>query len=517
MKHIQAHTVRAAITLALVAGALLAVSIVPTALAQDRRGGDRETGPRREDAAPRREAPPSRDSGPVREAPPTRDADRSREAPPRISEPVRDTPPLRDRAPSRDSAPPRVERGRDRDPAVSDPRPSRESGPAIERGTDRSADRGGGSGTIVRPPSDTYRPDRTGERSGYDRGRPGERSDTGSGRIERRPPSRDDRSDSGQETHGRAPDRSNVAQRSRDDRGDRGIFDRGPRGGNDRVDSGRTGGAPDRAPRTRDDERSSTRSAQQDPGIRVASPRPYRDSARDIFTRSAEGRRYDRGIVLRPAVRVSTPAFGVYFPHGYHFYPYYSHSYVSVDVIVSPYHFYYGVCPPYVYRHYVYQRPPRIVYIEVPVYVGGTYYGYSSGDYYLDSGSWWRDTRNIDSDLRRAIEDLEDAFRYSDIGLLTYLTDANADIAIFSKGRYQYSLRANDYLDMTRDFMVGADTIRFDVFRARRRSNDVCTLSAKHTYRTRDGQTNVVYLSFVLERFGRYWAITQVDTAPDRL
>ncbi|NLH99063.1 MAG: hypothetical protein GX446_06175 [Chthonomonadales bacterium] len=236
-----------------------------------------------------------------------------------------------------------------------------------------------------------------------------------------------------------------------------------------------------------------------------------------MFTRSAEGRRYDRGISLRPAVRVSSPAFGVYFPHGYHYYPYYSHSYVSVDVFISPYHFYYGVCPPYVYRRYVHYRPPRVVYIEVPVYVGGSYYGYSDGGYYLDSGAWWRDTRNIDSDLRRAIEDLEDAFRYGDIGTLTYLTEPGVDIAIFSKGRYQYSLTANDYLDMTRDFMVGADTVRFDVFRARRRSNDVCTLSAKHTYRGRDGQTRVVYLSFVLERFGRSWAITQVDTAPDRL
>jgi hypothetical protein len=190
---------------------------------------------------------------------------------------------------------------------------------------------------------------------------------------------------------------------------------------------------------------------------------------------------------------------------------------VSVAVHVAPYHLYYGVCPPYIHHRYVVRRPPRVVYIEVPVYVGNAYYSYGDGDYYLDRGYWWRDDRSGDPGLRGAIEDLEDAFRYNDIGPLTRLTDPGTEIAVFAKGRYEYSLSANDYLDMTRDFMVGADTVRFDVFRVRRRSAGVCSLSAKHVYRARDGQSRTVYLSFVLERLGRDWTLTQVDTAPDRI
>lgn len=248
----------------------------------------------------------------------------------------------------------------------------------------------------------------------------------------------------------------------------------------------------------------------------VPSPRPYHDRARDIFTRSEEGRRYERGLVLRPARRVHEPPLAVYFPHRYCFFPYYSTSYVGVDVVVTPYHFYFGVFPTYVYRQYVYYRVPRVVYIETPVYVGGVYCGYRDDDYYLNS-VWWRDDRGTDPELRRAIEDIEDAFRYADIQRLTNLTDPNTDIAVFTQGRYQYSLRANDYLDMTRDFMLATDTVRFDVFRVKRRAYGAYALSAKHVYRGRDGETHTVYLSFVLERVRGYWTITQVDTAPERL
>lgn len=258
------------------------------------------------------------------------------------------------------------------------------------------------------------------------------------------------------------------------------------------------------------------RSSRAPDSIRSYNPRPYHDRARDIFTRSGEGRRYERGIVLRPAYRFHDTHLSVYFPRQYCHYPYYSPTYWGVDVVVSPYHFYFGVVPGYLYRRYVFYRAPRVVYLEVPVYIGGVYRGYADDDYYLNS-VWWRDDRTLDSSVRQAVEDLEDAFRYSDIEKLTYLTDPNTEVAVFTQGRYQYSLKPNDYLDMTRDFMLSTDTIRFDVFRVKRRAYNAYTLSAKHVYRGRDGETHTVYLSFALERIGRYWTITQVDTAPERL
>jgi len=186
-------------------------------------------------------------------------------------------------------------------------------------------------------------------------------------------------------------------------------------------------------------------------------------------------------------------------------------------VFFSPFHFYYGLCPPYIYRRHVWLLPPPVVYIEVPVYVGSTWHGYRDGDdYYLDDG--YLDTRwKNDEDLRRSVYDMEDAWRADDINALSALTDPNVKVGIFAKGHYEYSLDASDYLDMTRDFMATVRTTGFDVYRVHYKRDGVYQLFARHTYESREGQTRVVYLCMVVERISGRWTLTQVDTSPDRI
>ncbi|NUQ71415.1 MAG: hypothetical protein HUU17_11425, partial [Chthonomonadales bacterium] len=377
--------------------------------------------------------------------------------------------PTIDRGPRRDDNPPAVDRGPRRD----------DSRPTIDRGPRRDDN----------PPAVDRGPRRDDSRPTIDRGP----------RRDENPPAVD-RGNRGQESNGRRQDPISRDRGRSDGAMDRDRFRRGD------PDGGSIGRAP--AVHTTD------RSA---PGIAIRDPRPYRDRALDIFTRSNEGRRSERGVYIRPAHRVSSSYLSVYFGRHYAYYPHYCPTYSTVNVVISPYHFYVGVVPSYIYRQHVYVRPPRVVYIEVPIYVDGYYRGYRDSDYYLNRTTWWSDDRSIEAGVRNAVEDLEDAFRYSDITRLTQLADPTTDIAIFTQGRYQYSVRSNDYLDMTRDFMVNSDTVRFDVFNVRRRSNGVYNLSAKHVYRDREGGTSAVYLSFVLERVRGYWTITQVDTAPDRL
>jgi hypothetical protein len=115
------------------------------------------------------------------------------------------------------------------------------------------------------------------------------------------------------------------------------------------------------------------------------------------------------------------------------------------------------------------------------------------------------------------VRDLREAFRFSDINLLTNLTDPSVRIAIFLKGKYDYSLNASDYLDMTRDMFATTETVQFDLERIRRRSTDVYVASGKQVYLNRDNKRRSVYLSFVFERVRGRWTITQVGTAPDRI
>ena len=245
---------------------------------------------------------------------------------------------------------------------------------------------------------------------------------------------------------------------------------------------------------------------------------PIHDRTSSIFSRTEEGRRYyDNGIILRPRTYIVDRRIRYYFPYGYVYYPYYSPVF-EVGVVASPFYFYYGACPAYIYRWHVYTYPPPVVYIEVPIYQGDRCRGWGDDDlddYYLNSHRYRYEVP--DTELQRAIDDIRDAFRTGDVNPLVNVTDPSVKIAIFLKGKYEYSIAANDYLDMTRDALNAADTITFDLYRVHRRASGVYVVSGKHVYRNRDGEVHTVYVSYVLERINGRWVITQIGTAPDRI
>jgi hypothetical protein len=205
------------------------------------------------------------------------------------------------------------------------------------------------------------------------------------------------------------------------------------------------------------------------------------------------------------------------------FYPYY---YPTFDVSLSfysPYSYYYGVCAPYIYRRHTYYAYPPTVWIDVPIYVNNEYRGwdgdrYNRDDYYLNRSSSEYDPSNVqDQGLRDAMDDIRDAFHFGSIEHLVNLVDPQVKVSVFLKGKYEYSLSSNDYLDMTRDAMQNMDTIQFDITRLRKRALGVYVASGKHVYRNKEGEKRTVYVSFVLEKLRDRWTITQVGTSPDRI
>ena len=244
-----------------------------------------------------------------------------------------------------------------------------------------------------------------------------------------------------------------------------------------------------------------------------------RDESRVKFTHSEEERHFDNGVVLRHSTAVSDKRLEAYFPHHYYSYPHYIVSREPGRAVVSPFGLYIGVFPPYIDRSAVVIATPRSVFIDVPIYVHGDYQiaAVGGGDaYYLNrrpDDTRWKD----DKDLSNSVYDLEDTFRNEDIGLLAPLTDPSVNIAIFSKGHYQYSLNPNDYLDMTRDFLRSVHTTDFNAYRVHRKNSSVYQVFAKHTYTDQDGASRTVYQCIVLERVRGRWTITQIDSSPAHL
>jgi hypothetical protein len=247
--------------------------------------------------------------------------------------------------------------------------------------------------------------------------------------------------------------------------------------------------------------------------------RRERDDDHVRFTHSLDERRFDNGVALRRGVTVTDRRFDAYFPHHVYSYPHYVLTREPGRVVVSPFSFYVGVFPPYIERSAVIVAAPPRVFIDVPIYVHDDYQpagGSGGGGYYLnrrDDDNRWKD----DPELSDAVYNLEDTFRNDDIALLAPLTDPNANIAIFTKGRYQYSLPANDYLDMTRDFLRSAHTTTFAAYRVHRKAPGVYQVFARHTYQDQDGTSHTVYLCIVLQRLNDRWTITQIDSSPAHL
>ena len=238
------------------------------------------------------------------------------------------------------------------------------------------------------------------------------------------------------------------------------------------------------------------------------------------FTWGRDGGRFGNGIVLRPAMIVADPYFVPWFQDRCVFYPhYYSGPFVSVNIAYNPWYVYAGCVPTYIYRQHVIVQRPRVVYVDTPVYVDGFYRPVTvidnGGDYYLSpraNGRWWRDDYN----LSKAIYNIQDAFLTEDIGLLASATLPDIEVSVFTRGRYEYSLRPADYLDMTRDFMRTTRTTDFEILNVQNKNAGVVNVRIRHVYRNPQGDINTTYLTVVMERLRGDWTITQVDTAPER-
>jgi len=469
-------------------------------------GGSRDSG-RSSDSGSRGSS--SRDSGSSRSeshrdyTPPQRDSSstrtESRPSPSRDSSPTRDYTPRRDYTPQRDYTPRRDDTTTRRTDAGSGTSTRDDS--YVRRAPRTDA----GSGTVTRDDSYIRRTPRTDSGSigsgTFDRA---PRRDTNGGTYDR---SLRDRLYPGSGSINRDVEKHDTV-RSNDNLGPGGISNRHAPGSTDwRYDRRDSGSVKTEA--------GSGRSQVYNRGTGrdvVTSRGPVRDHAYDTFTRSREGRSYNNGIVLRSGTFYRDRYFDHYFPSSYCYFPHYSSGFSLSLNFFSPYGYYYGVCPPYIYRNYCTYYPPSYVYVDVPVYVGNDWHGYRDDRDYRD------DVRDFREDgLETATDDIREAFRSNDINSLVNLTDPNVKIAVFLKGKYEYSLNANDYLDMTRDMLQTTDTVQFDLTRFHKRASGVYVISGKHVYTDHDGNKRTVYVSFVVERLSGHWTLTQVGTAPDHI
>jgi hypothetical protein len=171
--------------------------------------------------------------------------------------------------------------------------------------------------------------------------------------------------------------------------------------------------------------------------------------------------------------------------------------YGSSVVFPSLYTFYVGV-PTYIYSQDVVvvdRRSPRVVEIDD-----------DDVDYYYLSPS-------SKGSLKDAQEDLRQAWVLGDVDLILKHLRSDRKVDVFLRGKYSYSIEAEDYRDMTKDALETIRTVSFEWVRSDRRSDTEVALMARHTFEDKDGERRSVYVSYTLEKYHGSWWVTEVGSA----
>src|SRR5205085_11292258 len=99
-------------------------------------------------------------------------------------------------------------------------------------------------------------------------------------------------------------------------------------------------------------------------------------------------------------------------------------------------------------------------------YCGRGYDGYDGYGQGYNRGYGY-DNSNY-SGLDRALSNLSDAFRYSDVKQLDRLLPSGGNVEVFIDGDYSYTLSSDDYYDITSDLILGVNTTNFQVVQVKR-------------------------------------------------
>lgn len=257
-----------------------------------------------------------------------------------------------------------------------------------------------------------------------------------------------------------------------------------------------------------------TTSRYQNPVLRpTVNENPIVRSQRN-FTKTANGRIYDNGVILRRGTRVTADWQKRYFPRGHYSYTGYRPTYTRNTSFISPFGFYFGVCVPFISSSDCRVYPPAVSFIDEPIYNGAIFTRFNNrGDDNLIDDPYLN--QNYPG-LGNALDELNETFQAGNIDGMVALIDPNTYIAIYQRGQYKYSISATNYVDLTRDALQSTQTLQFQLTYLHQRSPQAFSVSGRHTYRDGYGNTQTMWVSFVLEDMGGQWTLTQVETSPAR-
>jgi hypothetical protein len=166
-------------------------------------------------------------------------------------------------------------------------------------------------------------------------------------------------------------------------------------------------------------------------------------------------------------------------------YPHYAFDPYSFDRFVCSPWYYYPTLPPYL-------RGNRVMLVNVFPSYGwtGVNYRWTPPDRYDRWGQY--------SDLDHAVGDIVTAFERNDRRAAGRLIPRGGTVNIYMSGRYEYSLRPDDFYDLFMDAIDNTRTLRYRVTNVQT-GRDSARVTARHDYQDPWGRNATVWHHYFLE------------------
>jgi hypothetical protein len=126
-------------------------------------------------------------------------------------------------------------------------------------------------------------------------------------------------------------------------------------------------------------------------------------------------------------------------------------------------------------------------------------------DYYLAS--------RVNNELDYTLSDIRKSWLDGRADLIDKHIDDDQRIAVLLDGKYDYSIEARDYIQMTADAIDATQTVNFTWESVRRRTDGYYTAFGKHTYRDSERDTKIVYVSYTLRKTSGVYYIAEVGSS----
>lgn len=118
-----------------------------------------------------------------------------------------------------------------------------------------------------------------------------------------------------------------------------------------------------------------------------------------------------------------------------------------------------------------------------------------------------------DAALDSALTDIRSAWMDGRFDLLQNRVSSSQMIAVLLDGRYEYSLRADDYVQMSYDAIDLIQTSAFVWERVKQRTDGSYTAFGKHSYYSDSRMKQTTYVSYTFRKIGGKYVITEVGSS----